>query len=170
MNRPLYIMLIGLPGSGKSYLAEQIFAAFTDRLWCWISTDNYVDQVAEAAKKTYSEVFAQVIDGATQAANADRKLGFKLRENIVHDQTNLTVSSRAKKLASVPKGYAKIGIWCQVSEPMRQARLAERPGKVIPQDVDKRMVASLEQPTLAEGFHVAVCSSIWRQVIEAYTP
>jgi adenylate kinase family enzyme len=100
--KPLYVMLIGLPGSGKSTLAKVIQAAHPGANWHVVSTDDYIE--AEAAKRgtTYDAVFKETIDEATTRMNVLRGEAMAARRNIIHDQTNLTIKSRARKLAGIP--------------------------------------------------------------------
>jgi cytidylate kinase len=166
--RPMYIMLVGLPGSGKSHLVKEIQLKFSSVSWWVVSTDDYIEGVAKDGGLTYNEVFKDNIDIATKSMNVMREIVLENRCNIIHDQTNLTAKSRAKKLVDIPKEYVKIAIWCQVDEAVRQERLSNRPGKIIPKHVDSQMVSSVEQPRLAEGFEWVVAAEIWETAVKPY--
>lgn len=148
--KPLYVMLIGLPGSGKSTLAHEIMERLPERNWHLVSSDDYIDRIAAERGSTYDAVFKDTIDAATKDMNERRQVALNERRNIIHDQTNLTAKSRARKFASVPNDYLRVGILCEVSPEERARRMAERPGKAIPADVDARMVTELQAPTLTE--------------------
>ena len=152
--KPLYIMMIGLPGSGKSNTVSQIIAAYPKIRWWRISTDEYIDREAEARGLTYNDVFQDCIDQATKIMNRRRTIAMDARERIIHDQTNLTITSRAKKLASIPRDYVTIGVFCDVDERTRQTRLTERPGKAIPEHVDRNMYRTMQRPTTDEFDYV----------------
>ena len=166
--KPIYIMMAGLPGSGKSYAAEQIMDIFTNVNFEYVSTDAFIENEARIANKTYAEMFQSTIDTATKVVNSWRQDFLDCRLNIIHDQTNLTVKSRAKKLVGIPKEYTKIAIWCKVDETVRQERLLNRPGKSIPKHVDMQMRNSEEQPMLSEGFNCVVLSTIWKSALREY--
>src|ERR1700733_3311757 len=108
--KPLYIMLIGLPASGKTTLARKIAKEYPGRYWHFVSTDDYIETVAADSGTTYDAVFKEGIDAATKDMNEQRAEALRLRHDIIHDQTNLTVKSRARKLASIPGDYLRIGI------------------------------------------------------------
>lgn len=93
---------------------------------------------------TYDAVFQDLIDVATKEMNGARQAALSMGRCVLHDQTNLTVRSRGKKLASVPKKYLTIGVFCEVDPIERARRAAERTGKAIPADVDLRMVKSCQ--------------------------
>ena len=148
--KPLYVMLIGLPAAGKTTLRNRIVEAYPGKEWCHVSTDDYIDGVAAKQSATYNDVFQSVIDVAQKAMNAELQAVLSTKRNILHDQTNLTVKSRAKKLSCVPKIYLKIGLLVQTDAEERETRLANRPGKKIPLGVDQKMILTYEEPTLNE--------------------
>ena len=148
---PTLYMLIGVPGSGKStWVANQNFDWNRTRI---ISTDNIIDRQAQAMGKTYSEVFDELIKGATQQMNQDLRQAITDGADIVWDQTNLVPKSRANKLAQIPKNYRKVAVYFTTPDTKElDRRLANRPGKTIPAHVITSMVSQLQPPTTAEGF------------------
>jgi len=152
---PVYIMLVGIPGSGKSsWVAKQNFDWNKTRI---ISTDNIIDRKAQEMGKTYSDVFSDSIKDATQQMNRDLKMAIANGDDIIHDQTNLTAKSRAAKLSQIPANYRKIAVYFATpNEKELQRRLSSRPGKTIPSHVVSSMIAQLQPPTRAEGFDEVV--------------
>lgn len=153
MDRPLFIMLVGLPGSGKStYRAS--FAGHDD--WVHISSDDEVDALALERGITYNEAFALYdYKKREKALVIKAKQAFNQLKNVIWDQTNLTVKSRAKKVSHVPDGYEKIAIIFPIPERhdgLWRRRLDDRPGKTIPPHVLESMTESIEWPTVDEGF------------------
>src|ERR1700677_2451166 len=132
-------MLIGLPASGKTTLAGKIVRRYPAANWAILSTDTYIEMEAARLGLSYNAAFPDAINAATQDMKAVRATALSTRRNIVHDQTNLTTKSRARKLADIPSDYVKVGLLCDVSQLERQNRLASRPGKAIPTDVDAKM-------------------------------
>ena len=149
MNRPKFIMLMGLPGSGKSTFRTTHY----DRdAFVHLSTDDLVDQEAEARHATYNDVWPEYIKEATTRVNEMFQTALKSKLNIVWDQTNLTAKKRLGVLRQVPKDYLKMVIYVQTDEVERQRRLLDRPGKNIPAHIDKQMIGTLVVPTIEEGW------------------
>lgn len=141
-------MLIGVPGSGKSTWIKNcgIDAVV-------LSTDDKIEAAAEAAGKTYNEMFRSVIGAAEKQMYADAAAAFAAGRDVIWDQTNITAKTRMKKLAKVPSFYEKIAVYFNTPpEAELQRRLANRPGKTIPANIVMGMVSQLEMPTLEEGF------------------
>jgi len=143
----LYI-LIGVPGSGKSTWIKNcgIDAVI-------LSTDDKIEAAAEAAGKTYNDMFKSVIGEAERQMHADAVAAFAAGHDVIWDQTNVTAKTRGKKLNRVPAHYEKIAVYFNTPpEAELQRRLANRPGKTIPANIVMGMVSQLEMPTADEGF------------------
>lgn len=141
-------ILVGVPGSGKSTWVEKN-KNFNTMI---ASTDNYIEQHAQEQKKTYSDVFAEYIQIATCNMVEDVKYARKNDFDIIWDQTNTSVKARAKKLKMLPN-YKKIAVVFKTPDQTELARrLANRPGKHIPESVMVSMINSYVEPSVAEGF------------------
>lgn len=144
---PKLYMLIGVPGSGKTTWrdANPLPNAVV------VSTDDYIDFVADQLGVTYSEAFKDHIKAATQLMDKRAREAFAAGKDVIWDQTNTTRKSRLSKLSMVPKDYEKVAVFFPTPADLKQ-RLANRPGKTIPEDVITNMIASLQPPTEDEGF------------------
>lgn len=144
-----FYMLIGVPASGKStWRAEHAGDAAI------ISTDDIIEQTAQASGRTYNEAFKENIKFATEMANARAKHAFATGEDVIWDQTNLTVKSRKAKLALVPEEYERVAVvFLTPDEAEWQRRLNSRPGKNIPQHILMGMRDTMQFPDPEEGFH-----------------
>lgn len=152
MSNKELIMIAGMPGCGKStYRQPYGFDV--------VSSDMYIEALAEAVGSTYKEVFADV---AKQAEiNMYDHLKDMLKNGvrqIVWDQTNLTSKVRKKKLTQFNefggKDYRKI---CLFFEPDWQLTLERNEarrefGRDIPMHVLESMFNTHEIPKKAEGF------------------
>lgn len=149
MTCPTYTMLIGVPASGKStWLGQQQLSNTV-----LLSTDDWIEQAALSQNKTYSEVFFQEIKAATRWMNQELQRAVAHQLNVVHDQTNLTIKTRAAKLAQIPPTYRKVAVFFSTPcSQEHQRRLLSRPGKIIPQNVIMGMCSQLEAPAPEEGF------------------
>ena len=142
-------MMIGVPGSGKSTWIAQHNTAGT----MVASSDAFIDARAAEQNKTYNDVFKSQIKAATNYAQSVAKQAFDLNLDLIWDQTNVSRKSRAAKLAMVPDHYEKIAVFFPTpSEDELQRRLANRPGKSIPNNIIMAMASSLEKPSPDEGF------------------
>lgn len=165
--RPVYIMLVGLPGSGKSTLRSHIVERWGSQI-VPLSTDDWIESLVKGSNLTYNDVFAQSIKGANNVLCNIRQMAMTEGADMIHDQTSLSSKRRRGNLLQVRRGYTKIGILCQCSEDDRQRRLAGRPGKIIPPNVDQSMRDAYTPPTLEEGFDVVTLAQDIDNVLEAY--
>ena len=141
-------MMIGVPASGKSTWVEK-----NKGNALVISTDNLIEMYAAKNSKTYNEVFKDQIKLATKLAIEHAEAAFATGQDVIWDQTNVTRKSRSSKLAMVPDYYEKIAVVFTIPDRQElQRRLANRPGKIIPQNIVMAMASSLEQPGVDEGF------------------
>ncbi len=149
LTNPWYVMMVGLPGSGKSTIVEKIRK---QKDFTLLSTDHIIEQFANVDGITYSEAFPKYIDRAQNVFNFNMKNAFDWKYNIIHDQTNLGRSKRQKILKQIPEGYFKVlvNVWCEPEH--LQERLANRPGKIISPKVLEDMERRYDYPLLNEGF------------------
>jgi heterogeneous nuclear ribonucleoprotein U-like protein 1 len=152
---PTYIMLIGLPASGKSTWAADHMAKNPEMGFQVVSTDDIIEENA-------------LLEGLTYGASHKKNIGFAIGEmerrfqqhvnngvNIIHDQTNLTVETRKKHLAKV-KGYVKSAVIFKLAEEKWRRQFETRKtktGKDIPESVINNMTRAFELPTVQEGFN-----------------
>ena len=141
--------MVGVPGSGKStWIKNQDWA----KDCAYISTDQYVEEYAKHAGKTYSEVFDLVMKDAVAAMVDSVILARSMKQDIIWDQTSTTIKSRTRKFNMLPD-YEHIAVVFRT--PARDeldVRLSGRPGKHIPKNVVDSMIASWDEPTEDEGF------------------
>lgn len=154
--KPEVIMMVGLPGSGKSTWINN--ADLTSDYFLY-STDSVVEEYAALTRRTYSEVFPAIIRDAEKMMNAALAEAIKSGRDVIWDQTNLSVSSRKKKLARFPSNYRKVAlVFPTPAKEQHEAWLnsPERDGKWIPPHILASMTATFEMPTEAEGFHEVI--------------
>ena len=142
-------MLIGVPGSGKStWIESQDWTAGMPV----VSTDRFIEAHAYENSKTYNEVFDEYIKIATRLMENQVLICQANNKDFIWDQTNVSAKSRKAKLAKLPD-YYKIAVVFKTPDADEHARrLANRPGKSIPQNVMDSMISNMEMPTEDEGF------------------
>lgn len=148
----LYVMLSGIPTSGKSTYVSRLLEKPEFKNAVVLSTDNYIQKIADQENSTYDEVFDKTIKDATKQLNLDLSEAITNNIPIIHDQTNLTIKSRAKKLKKIPNSYKKICAYSVIDLEEAQKRNKTRPGKVITLRVLMMMLDDFEIPTVDEGF------------------
>lgn len=145
-------MLCGIPTSGKSTYLTKFLLELEDFDYVVLSTDNYIERKALEKDISYNEAFEEFIEPAQK--HLDGQLERAIRENrsIVWDQTNLTPKVRKRKASRIPAHYRKVIVWFDISLEEAMIRNQQRPGKVIPGSVLKRMFHTFSPPTELEGF------------------
>lgn len=141
------IMCVGLPNSGKSTFYSERYPTYIR-----LSTDDYIDWVAEKVNSTYNEVFTSQINQAGSVLNSIRDYALSKELPLYWDQTNLTPKTRKSKLMTIPNSYERIAVFFNTSFDVCMERNQTRIGKVIPQRVMLQMKDALIPPTIEEGF------------------
>lgn len=149
---PECVFLCGIPCSGKSTYVNKL-----KKIPYWenavvLSTDAYIEKQAQRMGMTYNQIFDDVIDNATRELELAFIEAKDRGENLIWDQTNLTVKTRKKKLSKLPSFYARGVIYFEISLEEALERNKNREGKFIPESILKRMYHQLEVPTLEEDF------------------
>lgn len=142
-------VLVGVPGSGKSTWVENQKLV---KDYVYVSTDMYVEAYARSQKKTYTEVFQEIMPEAVEHMCQDVKNASAVLSNIIWDQTSTTVASRARKFKMLPDYEMIAVVMPQIPIAELTRRLNARPGKVIPESVLRGMIEGYQEPTLEEGF------------------
>ncbi len=144
MNKTLF-MLVGLPCSGKSTFLSKIPNKVV------VDTDSTIEEYARSHDSNYNDCFKDCIDWATKVMNEKVQECVRNGTSFYWDQTNLTVKSRKRKLAAIPKDWTKVAIVFEtpIWEIERRMKLRD---KKVPMDVVYNMQSTYERPTTDEGF------------------
>ena len=154
-NIPQLIVMVGIPGVGKSTWIRN-FLSNNREQYSVVSTDDIIEDFAQGEGKTYDDVFNKYIKRASNLIQENAKREFKNRNNVIWDQTNLSVKSRRKILQLFPDEYYKIAV---AFEPVDMDEIWKRlekrsmeSGKTIPTHVIQSMIKNYAPPTKDEGF------------------
>lgn len=166
------LFLVGPPGIGKSTFISNIAVGMTkfetpfndsninNTIPTHISSvDWYVEEYAEAKGKSYDQVWKDYVKQATRKNHIATFKAISLNRNVIIDQTNMTINSRAKKLALFPDNYKKIALvfdFGNLSAHEYAKRLYFRNGKQIPIHVIEKMIVTYQAPTYDEGFDTII--------------
>lgn len=151
------IMLIGMPGSGKSTWIKNFLAGKDPSQWAVISTDDILERWGSEKGLTYAQAFSH-FNFKHVKNEMFKELGaaIKAGKNVIFDQTNMTAKSRAEKLKLLPADYSKKAIVWSLPEPELKRRAEKRhaeTGKLIPPQIVASMARTYVAPTKAEGFN-----------------
>lgn len=150
---PELIMLCGIPTSGKTTWIKnqkQTIDFLNDHKV--ISTDNIIEDYANINNTSYNDIFGDFIETASSIMEDELVMSIENKKSIIWDQTNLTKKTRARKLNKIPKEYKKIAVWFNISLDEALIRNQNRPGKVIPENILKKMHFQFTIPKISEGF------------------
>lgn len=140
--RPKFIMLVGIPGSGKSTHAKNLIHTTND---IHLSSDTIRAELYgdEAIQGNPSEVFEIMHKRTLEAlANGD---------NVIYDATNITRKDRASIMSKIPK-YAETEchiVWAPIETCIERDSKRERS---VGKDVIDRMLKRFQAPYYDEGF------------------
>jgi len=146
-------ILVGCPCSGKSTYREKFLKDNQD--YVIVSSDDIIDNLCAKDGITYSQGFKKHIDYATKESKRIFNNAIENKQNIIIDQTNMSVKSRKSKLDALSKDYVKTAVIFIVQNDVLYDRLEKRAketGKNIPKDVIISMLNNYEKPSKEEGF------------------
>lgn len=157
---PWLIMLVGIPGCGKStwaqwYLNELVLRDLEGEIPEVVSSDKFIEEEAKREGVTYDHVFKDMIKGATASMYKARDQAVAAKRNIIWDQTNITSQSRMSKLKSIPDSYYKVALCWEPLEKYLNHK-TERPDKHIPKEVIWNMYQQYSPPRISEGFNQVI--------------
>lgn len=154
MSNPLFIMLVGAPGSGKTTYRK--LGIKTDGLNI-VSSDDYIEIMAGQRGMTYNQSFQCFIDEATKISNEHFRETISEKRNVIIDKTNMTVKSRRKFLSQLPKEYTKIAVVMETDRGTILERNNDRDeGRKIKEEIVLDMLSRFEYPTINEGFDLVI--------------
>lgn len=138
----LFIMLIGIPGSGKSTVAQSLAKNHNATV---VSTDRLRQQFTGSAENFSMDNFV--------FSTAHRKIRTLLMQdkNAIYDATSLTRNDRKKVLNIIPERAIKKCYFINISLSSALARNANRK-RVVPRQVIIKMHERLQPPSLEEGW------------------
>lgn len=149
---PYIIVLVGLPGSGKSFFRDKFLS---DNDAVIVSSDDEIEKLAKDAGLDYTSGFKQFVGAATGIMKQNFRDAVNSDKNIIWDQTNLSAKKRKGILQQLPDHYYKVAVVFEVTDEELNKRLRNREketGKSIPVDVVKNMAKTYQPPTKQEGF------------------
>lgn len=146
-----FVMLVGIPASGKSYFAQRAIEQFPNE-FVWLSSDAIRGELwgNEEDQQNPGEVFNVMNNRAIAALNE----GY----SVIYDATNLNSKKRKATLAEITRRVnpAKSDfiatcyiVTCSITECKQRQNLRSRK---VPDEVIDRMAKSFQTPNYGEGW------------------
>ncbi|ELU18138.1 hypothetical protein CAPTEDRAFT_184820 [Capitella teleta] len=145
------IMIVGLPGAGKTTWSLKMSKEQPDKRYNVIGTDTLIDKMrvmGMARKNNYHGRWDTLIQKATNCLNKLFQIGSKRKRNFILDQTNVYASARRRKMKSFV-GFKRL---CAVIQPednelkQREWRRTHEDGKFVPEEAVLEMKANYSLP------------------------
>ncbi len=151
---PTCYLMVGVPGSGKSTYIKEVKKENPNLIS--VSSDEYLEEIAQKEGKSYSDVHKEHIKSATKWLNNRIASLISNKEDFIWDQTNLNPKSRKDKIQPLlKKGYDVCAITFELSAEEVKKRVKERgeaTGKFIPRSIMESMISNYVRPSYEEGF------------------
>ncbi|NJO63356.1 MAG: ATP-binding protein [Richelia sp. RM2_1_2] len=154
LEQPELIMLVGIPGSGKSTWIRNHMNKHPEKNYVVISSDDIIEELGAAEGLSYTEAFSKYVGQATSMMKSKAIEAFRNRRNIIWDQTNLTPKTRKGKIQQA-QGYRRIAVVWNLTDAEWSRRFNKRKteiGKDIPKHVLDNMQKDFTMPSKSEGF------------------
>lgn len=156
LSRPLLVMMLGIPGSGKSFFARQFVETFHAPL---VSYDEI--RTVLFVQPGYSREEEEIVTRV--AAQQIRELLKTQRTFVVDGGLGGRQARQALTAAAAKYGYGSLVIWTQIDQPTARARATRRASKrddgqpYFPMPLDRfhDIVAQLAIPGVAEN-HIVI--------------
>lgn len=139
MNNPTMFMLVGISGSGKSYIANTLNCPI-------VSSDSIRLELFgdESVQDNPNKVFGEV--------NRRIKNHLANGSNVTFDATNLSAKRRKAFLAKLPANVNKVAIVVATDLAVVLEQNKER-ARHVPEDVIMKMYHAFQFPEVSEGFN-----------------
>ncbi|XP_041363926.1 YLP motif-containing protein 1-like [Gigantopelta aegis] len=145
------IMIIGLPGSGKTTWAINMQKNHPEKRYNIVGSDTLIDKMRVMGlprKRNYHGRWENLIDKATKCLNKLFLVASKKKRNYILDQTNVYPSARVRKMKNF-NGFFRIGAVVQPDDGELERRSWKRThedGKFVPEEAVIEMKANYVLP------------------------
>ena len=155
------LMMIGLPGAGKTYWAEQHKRNNREKNFNILGTNNLIDKMRVdglSRKRNYNGRWEELIRLCTECFNKLLELAASRRRNYILDQTNVFPTARGKKMKPFSGFQCKaIVVVPSDDEFRRRVQVREaKDGKEVPDAAVLNMKANFVLPDFEETFFSGV--------------
>lgn len=144
MNRPKLVLLVGIPGAGKTTYATKYIKENPNTIH--LSSDSIRKELwgSEVIQGDNNEIFSLMHDRALEALNNG--------QNVIHDATNMTRRDRSYIIELCPK-FVQIEahiVWAPIETCIERDAARER---TVGKEVIDKMLKRFQAPFVDEGIH-----------------
>nr|XP_054758638.1 heterogeneous nuclear ribonucleoprotein U-like protein 1 isoform X1 [Lytechinus pictus] len=145
------LMMVGLPGSGKTTWTIQACKDMTDKKYYILGTNLIMDKMKVMGlrrQRNYAGRWDKLMDLATKCLNRFFEVAARKRRNYILDQTNVYPSARRRKMRPF-EGFSTKAIVLVPSDEEFKKRVEKRTkeeGKDVPDHAVNEMKANFELP------------------------
>lgn len=143
MEETRFMMLVGLPASGKSTFAKEVIEGRDDIVY--LSSDEIRKEIYgdENIQDNPARIF-KLMEGRTKQA-------FKDGKHVIYDATNVSRKRRRGLLQQLPKNIHKTAVYFATDFNVVKNQNSSRE-RVVPQEVIDKMYKTLQVPIYSEGW------------------
>jgi len=153
-----FIMMVGLPGCGKTYWAMKHMESNPRKNYCLLGTNTVIDQMKVAGltrKGNYAERWQELISMATPCFNKLCEIAGQTPRHFILDQTNVFPKARSRKVQDYMRFGQRRAVVVLNDDDTLQERTEKREreeGKFVPVDAVMSMKQNFSMPNPKEGF------------------
>uniref|UniRef100_A0A0B7A2V0 SAP domain-containing protein n=2 Tax=Arion vulgaris TaxID=1028688 RepID=A0A0B7A2V0_9EUPU len=151
------IMMVGLPGAGKTYWVDNYVASNPDKLFNVLGTNNIIDKMKVNGlprKQNYSGRWSVLIDMSAKCLSRMIEIASHKKRNYIIDQTNVYASARRRKMQPF-EGFLRKAVVVLPTDEVFKKRVKERTdeeGKDIPDSAVNEMKVNFTLPEKGECY------------------
>lgn len=151
------IMMVGLPGCGKTTWAEKYAKDYPEKKFYILGTNTIMDRMKVMGlmrKRNYHGRWDALIKQATDVLNKVFKIAERKNRNYIVDQTNVYFNARRRKMNSF-RGFRRIAaVIVNTNEVLKQRteKREREEGKIVPESAVLEMKANFVLPQVGEVF------------------
>ena len=149
------LLMIGLPGAGKTFWAEKYSRANPEKRYNILGTNNLINRMKVMGlprSRNYNGRWEVLIDKCTDCFNTLLKLAAKRKRNYILDQTNVFPTARGRKIKDFQDMTCKAIVVVPNDEEFKRrcTMRTEEFGKEIPESAVIEMKANFVLPEFEE--------------------
>lgn len=155
------IMMVGLPGAGKTHWAENHAKENSEKRYNILGTNSLLERMkilGEARKKCHVGRWERLIEWCTRTLIVLQEVATKRRRNVILDQTNVYASVQRRKMRGFGdfKRIAVVVIPEEEEYKQRYDKKIENEGKEVPETAVNEMKANFALPTTEYGWFTEI--------------